>query len=446
MGFKPDLPSKEIKGIHNMQHIAIVASGTRGDVQPYIALGQGLKQAGYPVRLLTSDDFEPLVTGAGLEFCSTGGSIEAIIQSDEWRRTMERGNFLVILSRMQAEMKRHAAVMAQKMPPLLEGSDLIIAGTAGMSAFTIADAMKIPFLQAYVFPFTPTGAFPAPLVPKLPVHSAVINKVSFDITRQMLWQSSKAMDVETRKVMGLKKGSFLGPYRSLNQRQIPAMYGYSHHVLPRPNDWHENHVVTGYWFLDAEAGWQPPADLLDFLNAGDPPVYIGFGSMGSRNPEDAAAIALDALKRSGQRGLLASGWGGLQASDVPESVHLISSLPHRWLFPRMAAVVHHGGAGTTAAGFSAGVPSIIIPFMGDQPFWGQRARDLGVGPAPIPRKKLTGERLAAAIRESVTNNGMRQQAKALGEKIASENGVGNAVAFVERYGRRLPGKAPDRKQ
>jgi sterol 3beta-glucosyltransferase len=415
-----------------MQHISIVASGSRGDVQPYIALGQGLAQAGFSVRLLTSDDFEPLVTGAGLVFCSTGGSIEAVIQSEEWRNTIERGNFLVILSRMQSEMKRYAGGLAQKLPPLLEGSDLIIAGTAGMSAFTIADWMKIPFLQAYVFPFTPTGAYPAPLVPKLPVRSGAINRLTFHITRQMLWQSSKAADVATRKVIGVGKGSFWGPFASLNRRHIPALYGYSRHVLPRPDDFPDNHLVTGYWFLDAPDDWQPPADLVDFLNAGDPPVYIGFGSMGSRNPEEAAALALDALKRSGQRGVLASGWGGLQPADVPDTVHLISSLPHRWLFPKMAAVVHHGGAGTAAAGFAAGVPSIIVPFMGDQPFWGQRAFDLGVGPAPIPRKKLTGERLAEAIREAVMNSAMKQQAKSLGEKIAAEDGVANAVEFVRR--------------
>jgi sterol 3beta-glucosyltransferase len=252
------------------------------------------------------------------------------------------------------------------------------------------------------------------------------------MTHQMFWQSTKSVDAETRKLLGLPKPPFWGPFRDLARRQTPTLYGYSTHVLPRPQDWNAQIHITGYWFLDEGEGWQPPADLVAFLDAGDPPVYIGFGSMGSRNPEEAGRIALDALARSGQRGIIAAGWGGLKTGDLPESVHLISALPHSWLFPRMAAVVHHGGAGTTAAGLRAGVPSIITPFGMDQPFWGRRVAELGVGPQPIPRKKLTAERLAAAITEATTNPTMRRRAAALGEAIRSEDGIGNAVAMVAR--------------
>jgi sterol 3beta-glucosyltransferase len=170
-----------------------------------------------------------------------------------------------------------------------------------------------------------------------------------------------------------------------------------------------------------------------FLDGGPPPVYIGFGSMGGRNPEQAGAIALEALAQSGQRGIVASGWGGIKTSDVPANVHLISAIPHRWLFPRMAAVVHHGGAGTTAAGLAAGVPNIIVPFMGDQPFWGKRVADLGVGPAPIARKQLTTQRLAEAIKQATSDAVMRQRAHDLGQKICAEDGVANAVEFVGRF-------------
>ncbi|WP_343421060.1 glycosyltransferase [Candidatus Flexifilum breve] len=155
--------------------------------------------------------------------------------------------------------------------------------------------------------------------------------------------------------------------------------------------------------------------------------------MSSRNPEESGQIALEALRRSGQRGVLASGWGGLKPTELPDNVHLISALPHSWLFPRMAAVVHHGGAGTTAAGFRAGVPSIIVPFGLDQPFWGSRAVAVGVGPRPIPRKQLTGARLGEAITAAVTDQGMRQQAADLGQKIRAEDGVDSAVASIERY-------------
>ncbi|MCP4593378.1 MAG: glycosyltransferase family 1 protein, partial [bacterium] len=157
-------------------------------------------------------------------------------------------------------------------------------------------------------------------------------------------------------------------------------------MAPKPSDWGEQAHVTGYWFLDHVSDWQPPADLVRFLESGPPPVYVGFGSMMSRRAEQTTRITLDALKQSGQRGLIATGWGALSQSDLPDEVFLIESVPHDWLFPRTAAVVHHGGAGTTGAGLRAGVPGIVVPFGGDQPFWARRVEALGVGPAPIPRK------------------------------------------------------------
>jgi sterol 3beta-glucosyltransferase len=414
-----------------MTQITIVASGSRGDVQPYVALGKGLKDAGYAVWLLASENFESLATEAGLEFASTGVSIEQITQSDEWRAVLESGNFIAILGKMQSEMKRHAASSARLMPPLLQGSDLIVAGMAALGLHGITDLYKIPVIRAYVFPFTPTSEFATPLVPKLPVDA--LNRLSWHVTHQMFWQNSKAVDTELRKLVGLPKGSFWGPFAEMERRRTPMLYGYSRHVLPRPHDWAAHHQVTGYWFLDAADDWTPPADLVDFLEAGAPPVYIGFGSMGSRNPREAGQIALEALARSGQRGVLAAGWGGLQAKDVPDTVHVISSLPHSWLFPHMAAVVHHGGAGTTAAGLRAGVPSIIVPFMGDQPFWGERVRALGVGTTSIPRKQLTADKLAGAITAAVADREMRQRASALGERIREEDGIGQAVRFIEQY-------------
>lgn len=415
-----------------MVNVSIVASGTRGDVQPYIALGAGLQQAGNNVRLLASENFEPLVVEAGLDFASTGENIEAILQSEEWRKTTESGNFLTILAKMQSEMKKRAAGIAQIMPNLLKGSDLIITGMSGIGGvFSIADMHHIPLIQAYVVPFMPTGEFPAPLVPKLPI-GGMVNRLSFHVMRQMFWQNTKIADVAMRQAVGLGKAPFWGPFATLNRRKVPALYGYSRYVLPRPHDWPDNHYVTGYWFLDTAAEWIPPTDLIDFLNAGKPPVYIGFGSMVSRNSEEAGTIALEALQRSGQRGILAAGWGGLKASHLPDTVFPIASISHSWLFPRMAAVVHHGGAGTTAAGLRAGVPAIIIPFMGDQAFWGARVASLGVGTQPIPRKKLTAERLAEAISEAVSNTTMQQKAASLGQKIRNEKGVEAAVSLVEQ--------------
>jgi UDP:flavonoid glycosyltransferase YjiC (YdhE family) len=215
-----------------------------------------------------------------------------------------------------------------------------------------------------------------------------------------------------------------------------VLYGYSPAVIPKPPDWGEDTHVTGYWFLDPVEAWTPPAALVEFLEAGPPPVFVGFGSMSSRKPEETTALIVDALDRAGQRAILLSGWGGLEGARVPDTVFVVDAVPYSWLFPRVAAVVHHGGAGTTSAGLRAGVPSLVIPFFGDQPFWGRRVAALGVGPEPVPRRRLTAERLARALREAVTDEGMRQRAAELGARIRTEDGVGRAVAVLETLERR----------
>ena len=196
--------------------------------------------------------------------------------------------------------------------------------------------------------------------------------------------------------------------------------------------------ITGYWFLDTPEVWEPPAALLDFLESGPPPVFVGFGSMTGRHMGEVTRLVLAALARSGERGLLLSGWGGLGREDLPERVHVIDSAPFAWLFPRMAAVVHHGGAGTTGAGLRAGVPSVVVPFFGDQFFWGWRVEVLGGGPKPIPFKSLSVESLATAIRESVANQEMRRRAWDLGQRIRAVDGVTNAVRIIAEYGAGVP--------
>jgi UDP:flavonoid glycosyltransferase YjiC (YdhE family) len=211
---------------------------------------------------------------------------------------------------------------------------------------------------------------------------------------------------------------------------MPVLYGFSPSVLPPPPDWSSEVHVTGYWFLDPPEDWTPPSRLVAFLEAGPPPLYIGFGSMGSRDPQKTSQLVLEALAPAKQRAVILSGWGGLETADLPAHAIAVDSVPFSWLFPRCAAVVHHGGAGTTAAGLRAGVPSVVIPFFGDQPFWGRHVAELGVGPAPIPRRKLTAERLARTIEIAVGDAGMRRRAAELGTAIRAEDGVAQAVALV----------------
>jgi sterol 3beta-glucosyltransferase len=214
--------------------------------------------------------------------------------------------------------------------------------------------------------------------------------------------------------------------------EVPTLYSYSSHVIPPPSDWDDRSAIaTGYWFLDTS--FEPPPQLIDFLATGKPPVCIGFGSMTGQNPQTLAEMVSAALRQTKQRGILLTGWGGISNSDLPDDILHLEAVPHDWLFPKVAAVIHHGGAGTTAAGLRAGIPTIVIPFFGDQPFWGKRVEQLGVGTKPIPRKQLTVERLVAAIQTAVSNEMMRSRAASLGQKIRAENGVTQAVKVIESF-------------
>jgi len=413
--------------------VTVIAAGSRGDVQPYVALGRGLKEAGHTVRVLASPDFRSLITAQDLEFFDMGGSIETVAQG--MQGLLEQGNFIKILSQMGPAAERLVGQAAANGLTACRGSDLIIGGLGGLFVgLALSEKLGIPFIPAYLYPFTPTRELPSVLSPspqtRLPAWA---NSLSHRLAQQMMWQTFRAADNKARsQVLKIASASFWGPFASLQREKRTILYGYSPQVIPFPKDWEDFIHVTGYWFLEPPAGWEPPLDLVNFLQSGPPPVYIGFGSMVNRKPEEIADLVLQALARTGQRGVLSSGWGGLKKEQLPETVFMIGSLPHNWLFPKMAAVVHHGGVGTTAASLWAGVPAVITPFMGDQPFWGQRVYALGVGPRPVPRRDLTIDRLAESIHCAVSDTAMREKAARLGERIRAENGIARAVEIIER--------------
>lgn len=413
--------------------IAIIASRSRGDVEPYLALGKGLVQAGNLVRFVTYRNYEALVKTHGLEFWPVEGNVQDVAQSAEMKELLERGNFLAIMSHMGKEAERGSISLAQAGLAACQGTDLILAGVGGLFVgLALAEKLRLPFVQAPHIPFTPTSAYPSFVVPELPVWlGGAVNRASYYVAQQVMWQTLRKADGRARReVLDLPPASFWGPYRSDHLRHSPILYGCSPSVIPPPSDWGQQVHVTGYWFLDPPADWSPPPDLVAFLEAGPPPIYIGFGSMSNRKPEETMDLVLEALARTDQRAIVLSGWEGLRKDDLPDSVRMVASVPHAWLFPRTAAVVHQGGGGTMAAGLRAGVPSAVIPFFGDQPFWGRRVADLGVGPAPIPRKKLTAERLAQAIALAVHDKSMRHRAAELGARIQAEDGIGRAVAVL----------------
>ncbi|MBN1438070.1 MAG: glycosyltransferase family 1 protein [Anaerolineales bacterium] len=235
-----------------------------------------------------------------------------------------------------------------------------------------------------------------------------------------------------KQALGLPPLPAGGP-AGIIRRTAPHVFGYSPSVIPRPADWPSEVHVTGYWFCDPPPGWQPPDGLRAFLDSGAAPVYIGFGSMPDAEVRGTTQLVLEAIRIAGVRGILLRGWSGLGGDALPETVFAVDSIPHSWLFPRMAAVVHHGGAGTTAAGLRAGVPSIITPYAADQFVWAKRVSELQLGPKPVSYHSLTAQKLADAIRQAVDDGAMRDRAADFGRRIEAEPGVEKAVEIISGY-------------
>ncbi len=315
--------------------------------------------------------------------------------------------------------------------PYLGETDLILNQLpAGLYGYDLAEKYGIPMAMAAVIPLARTNAFPLMGFPKLALPG--YNKATYYLGEQMAWQIFRKVINRWRKEsLYLPPVPAKGYFEQLGTRQIPIINGFSQHVVQRPVDWGESIHITGYWFPE-DKHWQPPTDLSAFIKAGSPPVFIGFGSMPIAEPQQTTTIILEALKQSGQRGILHTGWGGLANQSLPDYVFKIEDAPYEWLFPRMAMVIHHGGSGTTAFGLRSGVPSCVVSFVFDQHYWGERVAELGVGPKPIRYKDLTVERLRKVIHNGIGNFQIRQKAARLGLKIREENGIENALNIIEK--------------
>ncbi len=414
--------------------IAIITAGGRGDVQPYIALGSGLKKAGYDVRMPATEEFSDLITENGLEYIQTNSvNSQDFLRSLEMKEAAKSKNKLMFVRTMFKALKPMIESIFNETWAACQGCDLIITTMGPMGAHDSAEKLGIPCIHTLLVPACPTTGFQSPFTPRF-LNLGIYNKITHKLTEQIVWQPFRAIANRWRKdVLGLRSCNFWGMFDKIYQGSVPVISGFSSSIIPSQEDWPESVKISGYWFLDEPENWLPPEDLNEFLNAGSPPVYIGFGSMVDKEPERITKIAIEALRLSGQRGILSSGWNGLGSEKLPETVFKVGSIPHSWLFKRMAAIVHHGGAGTTAAALRSGVPQIITPFFCDQPFWGERVSELGVGPKSIPYSRLTPGKLAELINIAVSNNEMKAKAKLLGKTIASENGVQNAVDMIQKY-------------
>lgn len=407
------------------KRILILTAGSQGDVQPYVALGKGLKQAGFEVLLATDPSFASLVTDHTLDFAPLHAPFAQLVQTEAGKAALagKKSIRLKQIMPMLRQMMDDAWEIAQHYNP-----DAVVYHAKPLAGYHIADKLGIPGFLAMALPiYSPTRSFANPIFGG-GNYGGWLNYLSYTLFLQAsLLPYRRFINQWRQEKLGLPP---FRDERSLHGRPVSKLYAYSRHVVPPPADWDESAIATGYWFLDSASDWQPTADLVAFLANGSPPIYVGFGSMASQDAVKTTRLVIDAIHQSGQRAVLATGWGGLSASEVPDTIHILQSAPHDWLFPRCLAVVHHGGAGTTGAGLRAGKPTIICPFFGDQPFWGKQVFELGVGPRPIPQKQLTVVNLSQAIQAVAQDTAMQQRANELGKKIRAENGVMQAVEVI----------------
>lgn len=396
--------------------IVIPTIGSRGDTQPYIALGQGLQRAGHQVVVASHLMMEELVTAHGVPFAPIGPDVD--IGREAARMRGSSRNWLLGFRRV---MHFTFAILEKAYPHILDlcrGADLVVVSHSGAGSIA-ADALDLPEVSVTLFPQAIPAGDPSASVLRQAAGKLAGAGMAFFMTRPLN---------QIRKRLGL---SPLGPEGITSKRLnlVPV----SPTVAPPDPRWEPRHRVTGYWFVEERPGWSAPPELLHFLEAGEPPVVVSLGAM-SLSGEDtfeAATMTVEALQAVGARAVI-QGWDeALAGRALPRTIFYGGSIPHSWLLPQTACLVHHGGFGTTAAGLRAGIPAVVIPQIIDQFIWGRRVHELGAGPQPISRSKLTGERLASALERALGEDEMRDKAAAVGERIRAENGVAAAVSLIE---------------
>lgn len=409
-------------------NIVILTFGSRGDVQPFLPLAVGLKARGHSVKLAAPLKFKNLVEEHGIQFVPLAGDLE-----DLSRRMNDAGFNAIKIFR---DFMRHAveigADVLRQVEAACKNADLIIHTFAhAVGAHTLAREMNIPDIHIQGFPmFTPTGDYPNVSLPDLKVRA--LNRLTHVLAQKIVWWTSVFGYEQVRRRAGLPKQKLYFPFDEDPLRPpTPILCAWSPSVLPPSNDWRRNVHVTGYFFFDLNNSYRPPDELTNFLEAGDPPVCVSFGSMLNRNVEKIDQIVRDALRQSEQRGIILSGWSNISQPSSKDLIYL-ESIPHDWLLPRCKMIIHHGGAGTTSAGLRAGIPNIVIPFTADQPFWGNRVHAIGAGSKPILVKNLSVENLFHSIVEA-DDQVVRKRAQDIGQIIGTEDGVEKAIVLIESH-------------
>ena len=400
-------------------------------MQPYVALAHGLQAAGHQVRIIAPDNFADWVRSHGIDFAPAGWDIQTFLHSDEGKEILAKGILRQLLS--IRDLKRLGTKIFdesyRKIWAAIADADLIIYHPKTIYATDFAEKLQVPAIFSGFQPLSETAEYPILILPQHTL-GRFLNRLSYRLMYLQRLFYSKMQNQLRAEVLGLPPQRRFATPMAVNGVPSPVLYAFSELIAPRPKDWPDDVHVVGYWLLDE--AWRPDPDLAAFLDAGGPPVYVGFGSMPDQDPARTAGVVVGALEKAGIRGLIARGWGGLDPSDLPPSLYAIDAAPHDKLFPLTAAVVHHGGAGSTAAGLMAGRATLVCPHFADQPWWGRRVADLGCGPPALPAKKLTVDDLAARIDDLVNTTSFAAKARNVAMGLAQENGVARAVAVIEQ--------------
>ncbi|KXJ94859.1 hypothetical protein Micbo1qcDRAFT_101747, partial [Microdochium bolleyi] len=438
-------------------NIVIMVIGSRGDAQPFLKIGKDLKEYGHRVRIATHPAFRDFVEkDSGLEFFSVGGDpselmafmvknpgmipkLESVKAGDIGKRRaamaeMFDGFWRACINATDDEKDGANLKMMGTKTPFV--ADAIIANPPSFAHVHCAEALGIPLHLMFTFPYTPTQAFPHPLatIKKTNVDPGYTNFISYPLVEMMVWQGLGDLVNDFRvKTLKLDAVSTLWAPGATYRLHVPFTYLWSPGLVPKPKDWGPEIDVSGFVFLDLASSFDPPDDLVEFLDAGEPPIYIGFGSIVVDDADKFTEMIFEAVKLAGVRALVSKGWGGLGQDNVPENVFMLDNCPHDWLFPRVKACVIHGGAGTTAIALKCAIPTMVVPFFGDQHFWGSMIGEAGAGPDAVPYKKLNAEALAEGIKYCMTDEA-REAVGKIAKSIEDEgDGAKNAVHSFHRH-------------
>jgi UDP:flavonoid glycosyltransferase YjiC (YdhE family) len=413
--------------------LTILVVGTFGDVMPLLALGVGLRSAGHRVTVATNELYESEVRALGLDYACITVNPVTVMESaggTDWLRS--QSNPVKTVRAMTAALRPVLRGIYDDSWRACQDADALICSGLCVHGRDIAERLGVPCVFTPLFPMRRTRSIAAVHAPQLPL-GAPYNLLTHLAHQQINWQPFRdIVNTWRAEALGLPHEPVWGARRMMGWPDVPVLSGFSSTVLPKPRDWPANHHVTGYWFPVSSRNGGPDRAVADFVEDGPRPVYVGFGSMADPEPEQLAEVVDEALRLTGLRAVVATGWAKLPI-ETSARVLAVDSVPHEWLFARAAAAVHHGGAGTTGAALRAGVPSVVVPYFFDQPLWAKRIARLGAGAAPLPRRRLTAQRLAAALRQVVDGSAVQDRARDIGRRIRAEDGVGTAVRLIDEH-------------